>query len=58
LRKKLTESIDETDLSKDYIMRKHHRKHFPWFTLDGFKSFAELYKCEESTIIRKYYESN
>ena len=56
LRKNLTESKNETDLTKDFIMRKIRNINIPWFTLNGFRALAATYKCEEATIIRKFYE--
>lgn len=56
LRKNFTESKNEADLTKDFIMRKTWKIHIPWFTLNGFRTLAATYKCEEATIIRKFYE--
>jgi hypothetical protein len=56
LRENLTESKNETDLTKDFIIRKTETKvKFPWFTLNGFRALAATYKCEEATIIRNFY---
>lgn len=40
----------------DFIMKKFEGIEIPWFTLDGFRNFCLSIRCEESNIVKKYYE--
>ncbi len=54
----MKEAKDENNLECDFIMKKDRigRTMFPWFTLNGFRNFCGMFRCEESNIVKNYYE--
>lgn len=52
----MKETKDENNLECDFIMKKDKNISYPWFTLNGFKNFCAMFRCEESNIVKNYYE--
>jgi len=55
LRIGFSESKDETDLKKDFIMRKKDGINIPWFSIDGFKKICTFLDSPKSIYVRDYF---
>lgn len=51
----LDESVCETDLEQDFIMRKENGINMPWFSNEGFKTFCMVVNEPKSNYVRKYF---
>lgn len=52
----LDEAESETDFYKDYVMIKNKNNiAFPWFSIEGFKTFCMVANEPKSVFVRKYF---
>ena len=51
----LDEAKNESNLDDDFIMRKNKNIEYPWFSVDGFKTFCIAVDEDKSRYVRKYF---